>query len=85
MGEINPYEATIYSNEKLKPCPFCGSEVTMHCDTSDWRHSVMHVGVRCDNSDCAAKIGFPFDYSYGIDNAVYMVRERWNRRKKDAR
>ena len=66
-------------NQKLKPCPFCGGEARMTCNTGDWKHSVMIVEAGC--SKCHAVISLPFDYSYGVDNAVYMIRDMWNRRE----
>ena len=70
----------------LKPCPFCGQDVTIH------REPLWHDGhgykdcyafvVKCDNIDCGCRVRMPQndtiyrDEQTAIDNAV----NAWNRR-----
>ena len=61
-------------NDKLKPCPFCGSEAKLSdldLDEVEWGHPYY---VTC--TKCLAKIESPVYGEKGSD----IVVENWNRR-----
>ena len=60
-----------FQMDGMKPCPFCGSAVTV------WQteFGVVNV-VECEN--CETRFAFPYDRK---GNALF---EFWNRREKDA-
>ena len=77
--------------EALKPCPFCGKEVTIKREPL-WRGSHGYVGcyeyiIQCDNPDCRCEINL------GQNDTVYRDDETarqnainaWNRRTKKER
>lgn len=71
--------------DKLKPCPFCGSEAElvvldhMNSDTTRW-HKVM-----CKNVfGCGAELGSAISsWSCNYEKEVDQLMARWNRRVSD--
>lgn len=66
--------------DKLKPCPFCGGEMSMTYSSFDNMYHFYHRGIKVR---CAAKepIDFDGDYVYSLKEAA----EAWNRRADDVR
>ena len=61
---------------KLKPCPFCGGNVSIDIDQVDAR-TIVHT-FRC--ADCG--MNTYFDYTA---NLMRLATEAWNRRAEDGR
>ena len=57
--------------EKLKPCPFCGSEVGVCVDDKDPVH--LRYGIMCPDPDCAF---------WGWFDEREEAINSWNRRTK---
>ena len=60
----------------LKPCPFCGSMATIHCDIP--RLHAYGYGVGCSNPNCTAYSGYGMMTCETKEEAVAA----WNRRAK---
>lgn len=63
-------------SEKLKPCPFCGREMTIYSSSRLMRFTISHKGLR----SC-------YFHSFEIDwqtvGSLAEATEAWNRRAKD--
>lgn len=58
--------------DKLKPCPFCGSNAIVIAN--NYRHNQTTFCVKCNNDDCRV---IPVTYEYSeMNNAI----EAWNKR-----
>lgn len=54
------------SDDRLKPCPFCGS-------SPQWTRNGKLYIIECTNVHCGAQLGFD-------GHGQSVVREAWNRR-----
>ena len=61
-------------SDELKPCPFCGSMATIHCDIP--RFHAYGYGVGCSNPNCAAYSGYGMMTCETKEEAI----DAWNRR-----
>ena len=70
----------IITNEKLKPCPFCGEDAVMFEDYR-FRNSPEDMwlvyGVECSNEDCI------MHQTQKYYNSESVARHAWNRRSTD--
>lgn len=63
---------------KLKPCPFCGSEVTLTYSSHD---NMFHFYHKEDLAPCGAKE--PIDFDGYFVKSLAEAAEAWNRRAND--
>lgn len=61
-------------NNKLKPCPFCGSKAKLSPDWNPLRRRELYT-VECTKEDCNALINH-------MELTPEMAIEKWNRRSK---
>lgn len=61
--------------EKLKPCPFCGSEARVQT-AAMFRNC---YSIVCMNTKCGAHVFF-----YGAEATKNMTAKHWNRRERCA-
>lgn len=72
----------------LKPCPFCGSDATMHANYNH-RSEVWFVYVQCDMCGSRGKTHAnsrhidPAMDGFWETNSVYAAAEAWNKRTKE--
>ncbi len=72
------------SENKLKPCPFCGTMPYSSVESTGVRKIKRYI--QCDNANCGAKITFEYETQNGFlrFNEVYKALnkaiETWNRR-----
>ncbi len=75
-GDARLYRAA--SSDRLKPCPFCGSEaeiITLEGETDE--PSIGAQCVQCTSSACGAASGLIYPL---MDDVNDLLRERWNKR-----
>lgn len=60
-------------SDKLKPCPFCGQEVTLKSTSATKSFVISHVGLR----NCAF---YNFEISWEIGETLKNATTLWNRR-----
>lgn len=65
------------NNQKLKPCPFCGSKNVEIFEPVNKNKNVVGRAVMCN--ECGTRVGFPLAYD------DLMATEAWNRRTKNER
>ena len=61
---------------KLKPCPFCGKDVTMYSTSRKHAFVVEHKAL----NDCAF---YEFDIPWEFGESIKHAAELWNRRISD--
>lgn len=68
----------IVDSDRLKPCPFCGSEaeiVTLDGEDGDW--GVGAQAVQCTSIGCGASSGLIYPL---MDDVTSLLIEKWNHR-----
>lgn len=64
---------TLINNEVLKPCPFCGKEVTLISTSRTKQFIFSHQGLR----NCPF---YQFEMSWECATSLKEAKEIWNRR-----
>ena len=70
---------------KLKPCPFCGSDATVHAN-HNFKDDIWFVYVQCEMCGARGKTRAnrnyfnPDDDGFWESNSVYSVVRAWNKR-----
>ena len=69
---------TLINDERLKPCPFCGKEMTLISSSQTKQFTFSHKGLR----NCPF---YRFEISWECAKSLKEATELWNRRIKSDR